>query len=121
MALMHKSRILSLWIVLGLSAPHVGCSSMLEELDREPAPDLAKSLSKIRDVAGEYHLTGQLEVAGPIDAPVASLNPWLVCLRSASETRFIVALAYKGNDYVSAREAIMADRCEKQAYQPLSK
>jgi hypothetical protein len=49
------------------------------------------------------------------------LNPWLVCLRSASETRFIVALAYKGDDYVSAREAIMADRCEKQAYQPLPK
>src|ERR1700759_5342984 len=105
---------LSLLIVLGLSAPHIGCSSMIEELDREPAPDLAKSLANIRGVADQYHLTGQLEVAGPIDVPVASLSPWLVCLRSSSESRFIVALAYKGNEYVSAREAIMADRCEKQ-------
>jgi hypothetical protein len=121
MTSIRKFRILSLWIVLGMSAPQIGCSSMLDELDTTPAPDLAKSIAKIKEVAGLYHLTGQLEVAGPVNAPVASLNPWLVCLRSASETRFIVALAYKGDDYVSAREAIMADRCEKQAYQPLPK
>jgi hypothetical protein len=121
MASTRKSRILSLWIVLGLSAPHVGCSSMPDEMDREPAPDVAEALSTINTVAAEYHLTGQLDIAGPIEAPVASLDPWLVCLRSPSETRFIVAIAYQGNTYVSAREATIADQCEKQAYHPLVK
>jgi hypothetical protein len=121
MALIPKSRILAFWIMLGLSGLQAGCSSMIDELEKEPAPDIAKAVAGIKNVAGEYHLTGQLEIAGPIDAPIASLTPWVICLRSSAETRFKVALSYKGDTYVSAREATMADRCDNQAYQPLPK
>jgi hypothetical protein len=53
--------------------------------DTKPAPDVQKAVPNIKAVAGQYHMTGQLEIAGPIDAPVISLTPWVICLKSASQ------------------------------------
>jgi hypothetical protein len=84
-----------------------------------PAPNILKAIPAIKFTAGQYHLTGQLEIAGPIEAPAASLIPWVICLKSASEPRFTVALFYKADTLVSSREATIGDRCDSQAYQPL--
>jgi hypothetical protein len=105
-------------IFLGLSL--AGCSSALDEIAQDPSPDVAKAISAIKVVADEYHLTGQLQVAGPIEAPAISLIPWVICLRGASESRFTVALFFKGDAYISSRESVLSDRCDSQTYRPVS-
>jgi hypothetical protein len=87
--------------------------------DTKPAPDVQKAVPNIKAVAGQYHMTGQLEIAGPIDAPVVSLTPWVICLKSASQPRFAIALFYKADAFVSARQTTIADRCDNQTYRPL--
>jgi hypothetical protein len=94
-----------------------GCSNF-EDLPDEPrtAPDVQKAGTNVKVVAGQYHLSGQLEIAGPIEAPIVSMLPWM----SALQPRFTVALFYKADTFVSSREATMADRCDSQIYRPLS-
>jgi hypothetical protein len=97
-----------------------GCSSF-EDLPDEPktAPDVQKAGANVKVVAGQYHLSGQLEIAGPIEASIVSSPPWIICLKSASQPRFAVALFYKADTFVSAREGTIADRCDSQIYRPL--
>jgi hypothetical protein len=83
------------------------------------APDVQRAIPNIKKVAAEYHLTGPLEIAGPIEAPITLSTPWEFCLKSAYETRFKVALFYKENTFDSARQAIMGDRCDNQNYQTI--
>jgi hypothetical protein len=46
-----------------------GCSSFDElESDPKPPPAISKAAPNIKTVAAQYHLTGTLEIAGPIDA-----------------------------------------------------
>jgi hypothetical protein len=97
-----------------------GCSGMHDMPDEpKPSPDVQKAVPNIKTVAGQYHLTGPLEIAGPIEAPIVSTPPWIICLKSASQPRFTVALFYKGDSYVSARTATIGDRCDSQTYRPL--
>ena len=98
-----------------------GCSSLLEEVEQVPAPDVAKAILAIKNVAGEYHLTGELQIAGPIKASETSLDPWVICLRTPSEARFTIAIFYKADALVSSREATIADHCDSQAYHPMPK
>ncbi len=119
MDMFSKSQFLSLWMVIGVVFTLAGCSSLLEEVEQVPAPDIAKAISAIKAVAGQYHLTGGLQIAGPIKAPEVSLVPWVICLRSPSESRFTIAIFYKADTLVSSREATIADRCDSQAYQPM--
>jgi uncharacterized membrane protein len=91
--------------------------NMLE--DAKQAPDIQKAVPNIKTVADQYHLTGQLEIAGPIEAPVVSTPPWVICLKSPSQPRFTVALFYNGDTSVSARTATIADRCDSQTYRSL--
>jgi hypothetical protein len=97
-----------------------GCSGF-QDLPDEPktAPDVQKAGANIKAVAGQYQLSGQLEIAGPIEAPIVSTPPWVICLKSASQPRFTVALLYKADAFVSSREATIADRCDGQIYRPL--
>jgi len=97
-----------------------GCSG-IQDLPDEPktAPDVQKAGANVKAVAGQYHLSGQLEIAGPIEASIVSTPPWIICLKSASQPRFTVALFYKADTFVSSREATIADRCDSQIYQPL--
>jgi hypothetical protein len=97
-----------------------GCSGF-QDLPDEPktAPDVQKAGANIKAVAGQYQLSGQLEIAGPIEAPIVSTPPWVICLKSASQPRFTVALFYKADAFVSSREATIADRCDGQIYRPL--
>jgi hypothetical protein len=80
MDLFSKSQFLTLWIVIGVVFTLAGCSSLLEELEQVPAPDIAKAISAIKNVAGQYHLAGELQIAGPVKAPAVSLDPWVICL-----------------------------------------
>jgi hypothetical protein len=121
MVLFSRSQFLTLWTVIGVVFTLAGCSSLLEEVEQVPAPDIAKTISAIKTVAGQYHLTGELQIAGPIKAPAISLDPWVICLRSPSETRFTIAIFYKTDALVSSREATIADHCDSQAYQPMPK
>jgi hypothetical protein len=106
-------------VIVGLALTLVGCSAVIDAVGQEPSPDIAKAKPNIIAVASQYHLPGQLQIAGPLEAPPASLIPWVICLRGTSEARFTVALFYKGDTYVSSRESIIADRCDSQKYQPL--
>ena len=121
MVLFRKSQFLTLSTIASLVFTLTGCSSLLEEVEQASAPDIAKTISAIKTVAGQYHLTGELQIAGPIKAPAASLDPWVLCLRSPSETRFTIAIFYKADALVSSREATIADRCDTQSYQPIPK
>ena len=121
MVLLRKSQLLTFSAVINLGFLLAGCSSLLEEVEQVPAPDVAKAMSAIKTVAGQYHLTGELQIAGPIKAPAVSLDPWVICLRSPSETRFTIAIFYKADAVVSSREATLADHCDSQAYQRLPK
>jgi hypothetical protein len=121
MVLLRKSQLLKFSAVVSLGFLLAGCSSLLEEVEQVPAPDVAKAMSAIKSVAGQYHLTGELLIAGPIKAPAVSLDPWMICLRSPSETRFTIAIFYKGDASVSSREATIADHCDSQTYQPIPK
>jgi hypothetical protein len=70
-----------------------GCSNF-QNLPDEPktAPDVQKAGANIKVVAGQYHLSGQLEIAGPIEAPIVSTPPWIICLKSASQVRGLAFL-----------------------------
>jgi hypothetical protein len=117
----RQSRFLKFWMAISLVFALGGCSSLLDEVEQAPAPDIAKAISDIKTVASQYHLTGDLQIAGPIKAPAVSLVPWVICLRSPSESRFTVAIFYKADTLVSSREATVADRCDGQSYQPMQK
>jgi hypothetical protein len=121
MVLFSKFQFLTLWTLIGGVVTLAGCSSLHEEVEEIPAPDVAKAITAIKNVAGQYHLTGELEIAGPIKASPVSVDPWVICLRSPSEARFTIAIFYKANALVSSREATIADRCDSQAYQPMPK
>jgi hypothetical protein len=82
-------------------------------------PDVQGAIPDIKKIAAQYHLTGPLEIAGPIEAPITLITPWEFCLKSASETRFKIALLYKGTAFDSARQATMADHCDDQNYQTI--
>jgi hypothetical protein len=84
-----------------------------------PPPDITKALPAIKNVVGQMNLTGQLQFAGPIAASNKNDPPYLICVKSASESRFIVALFFKGDKYDSARMSTTNDACDSQAYQPL--
>ena len=82
-------------------------------------PDISKAIPNIRDVAKEFHLTAQLQVAGPFNAPANYDNPYIICVKSPAQPRFTIALFYKGDKYVSSRTAIMPDGCDSAPYQAL--
>jgi hypothetical protein len=120
--LFHKSFVACL-VVTGICGTIMtGCSGF-QDLPDEPktAPDIQKASANLKAVAGQYQLSGQLEIAGPIEAPVVSTPPWIICLKSPSQPRFTVALSYKADVFVASREATMADRCDGQIYHPLPK
>ena len=96
-----------------------GCSTELDQLEQGPSPDLHKAIPAIKAVASQYHLVGQLEIAGPIIAPAISVNPWVICLRSTSQSRFTIAIFYKADALVSSREATLGDLCDSQEYKPI--
>jgi hypothetical protein len=107
-------------LIAVLALTLAGCSSVIDAVEQqEPSPDIATAKAVISTVATQYHLPGQWQIAGPIEASVVSLTPWVICLRSASEARFTIALFYKGNTYVSSRESTVADGCDSQTYRPL--
>jgi hypothetical protein len=121
MVLFSKSRFLTPWTLIGVVLTLAGCSSSLEEVEQVPAPDVAKAISAIKNVAGQHHLSGELQIAGPIKASATSLDPWVICVRSPSEARFTIAIFYKADALVSSREATIADHCDSQAYRPMPK
>jgi len=105
---------------LGLCIALAGCSSFDElENDPKPPPAISKAAPVIKTVAGQYHLTGALEIAGPIEAPASSLVPWVICLRSAAAPQATYAIFFKADTYVSSRMSTIADRCDGQTYQAL--
>jgi hypothetical protein len=107
-------------VTVGFCVALAGCSGAHDmPVEPTPAPSIPKAIPVIKIAAGQYHLAGQLQIAGPIEAPAASLTPWVICLKSGSEPRFTVALFYKGDTFVSSRVATLGDRCDSQAYQPL--
>jgi hypothetical protein len=108
------------YLIVWLGITLAGCSSVVDAVEQGPSPDITKAKPNIITVAGQYHLPGQLQIAGPIEASPVSLTPWVICLRGTSETRFTVALFYKGDTYVLSRESTIADRCEGKNYQPLA-
>jgi hypothetical protein len=89
------------------------------QTDRQNPPDVQTAIPNIKKVAAQYHLAGQLEIAGPIEASTILSTPWEFCLKSASEARFKVALFYEGDTFASARQAVIADRCDDQNYKIL--
>lgn len=112
----HSIRLLIAAVCTSLGA----CSGMInsEHQNDQPSPPNAQlAFPNIKKVAAQYHLTGQLEFAGPFEAPITSPAPWEICLKGASDTRFSVALLYKGDTFNSAREATMGDHCDHQNYQ----
>jgi hypothetical protein len=82
-------------------------------------PDISKALPAIKNVVDQMHLAGPLQFAGPFATANKDDPPHIICLKSTSETRFTVALFFKGDKYDSARMATVADRCDGQTYQPL--
>jgi hypothetical protein len=80
-------------------------------------PDITKALPAIKTVVGQMNLPGPLQFAGPFATPNKYDPPYIICLKSSSETRFTVALFFKGDTYVSARTATAADRCDSAPYQ----
>jgi hypothetical protein len=92
-------------LIVGLALTLAGCSSVIDAVEQEPSPDITKAKPNIITIASQHHLRGQLQIAGPIEAPPVSLTPWVICLRGASEARFTAALFYKGGTYVSPRES----------------
>jgi hypothetical protein len=99
------------------SAACSGMHDMPEEPN--PAPDVKKAIPSVKAVATQYHLTGQLEIAGPIEAPIMSSIPWVICLRAASAPHQTYALFFKADTYVSSRMSTIGARCDTQSYQPL--
>jgi hypothetical protein len=107
-------------VTVGFCVALAGCSGAHDmPVEPTPAPNIPKAIPVVKFVASQYHLTGQLEIAGPIEAHAASLTPWVICLKSASEPRFTVALFYKADTLVSSRMATIGDRCNSQAYESL--
>lgn len=108
-------------VIVGLCGASVAACSAIHDMPEEakPAPDVQKAISNIKAVAGQYHLTGQLEIAGPIEAPIVSTPPWVICLRSAATPRQTYALFYTADTYVSSRMSTIGDRCDSQTYQPV--
>jgi hypothetical protein len=84
-----------------------------------PAPDVNKAVQSLKAVASQYHLTGQLEIAGPIEAPIMSSIRWVICLRAASAPQQTYAAFFNADTYVSARMSTLGDHCDAQSYQPL--
>jgi hypothetical protein len=107
------------WMTIGFGLVLTGCSSFLEDVAQVPSPDIAKAIATIKATGSQYHLTGQLLIAGPMEAPTVSLVPWVICLRAASESRFTVALFYKADELVLSRESTISDGCDSQTYRPL--
>jgi hypothetical protein len=95
------------------------CSSVEVAKEPAPPPDVSKAIPIIKTVASQYHLTGQLEIAGPIEAAIASSIPWIICLRSAATPRQTIALFYRKDEYVSSRLSTIGDRCDSQIYKAL--
>jgi hypothetical protein len=108
-------------VIAGLCSASVASCFGMHDLPEESksAPDVRKAVPNIKVVAGQYHLTGQLEIAGPIEAPVASTPPWIICLKSNVTPRQTYALFYRADIYVSSRISTIGDRCDSQAYQPI--
>ena len=84
-----------------------------------PAPDIAKAIPTVKTVAGQYHLTGQIEIAGPIEAPIMSSIPWVICMRAAAAPPQTYAIFFKADTFVSARMSTLGDHCDAQSYRPL--
>jgi hypothetical protein len=119
MVLFRKRQFLTPWTIITVSIILGGCSTELDQLAQGPSPDIHKAIPAIKAVASQYHLIGQLQIAGPIIAPAISVNPWVICLRSTSETRFTIAIFYKADTIVSSREATLGDSCDSQEYKPI--
>lgn len=119
MVLFRKPQFLTPWTMITLSIILAGCSTAVDKLAPGPSPDIAKAIPAIKAVASQYHLTGQLQIAGPINAPTVSSIPWVICLRSTSEFRFTIVIFYNADTIVSSREATLGDRCDSQTYKPI--
>jgi hypothetical protein len=112
---------MKIWWTVGLCIALAACSSepMLPPEALPPPPDISKAITNIRGVANEFHLTTQLQVAGPFNAPASYDHPYIICLKRLAQPQFTVALFYKGDRYVSSRIATMADGCDSASYQAL--
>jgi hypothetical protein len=96
------------------------CSGMHDMPEEpNPAPDVKKAIPSVKAVAAQYHLTGQLEIAGPIEAPIMSSVRWVICLRAASAPQQTHTLFFKADTNVSSRISTLGDHCDAQSYRPL--
>jgi hypothetical protein len=111
------------WRAIGLCITLAACSSEPKPPPAPPPPppppEISKALPAIKNVVDQMHLAGPLQFAGPFASANKDDPPHIICLKSTSETRFTVALFFKGDKYDSARMATVADRCDGQTYQPL--
>ena len=106
---------------LGLAA----CSSIYD-LPLVTAPEPAKVVEGVRKAAAEEKLVGLLEMSAVPEAYPLGLGgsgPYILCIRgaeSATGPRRTYAVFFKNNDYVAARMSVIIDRCEEQAFTPLT-
>ena len=106
-----------LWICLGL----VACSTISETAEPPsilPPPDGEKLLDGIIKAISDSHFQPPIEVTDPIQAPVFSTPPWMVCIRSAQseETRRITYTAFFKDEYTDSRYSAIVDGCAAQGY-----
>jgi hypothetical protein len=96
----------------GLPPPEVG-----------PMPDQAA----IAQAVAESRFAKPVEITDVIRAPSSSMDPWIVCIRSATsdEARRLTYTAFFGKDaygkdgkYVRSRYSVFADNCATQDYHP---
>jgi hypothetical protein len=111
------------WRTIGLCITLAACSSGPKSppvpAAPPPPPDIMKALPAIKAVVSQMNLTGPLQFAGPFATSTKNDPPHIICLKSSSETRFTVALFFKGDKYDSARIATTADQCDRAPYQAL--
>jgi hypothetical protein len=111
------------WQAIGFCITLAACSSEPKPppapAPPPPPPEITKALPAIKNVVGQMQLRGPLLFAGPFATASKDDPPYIICLKSTSESRFTIALFFKGDKYDSARMATMADRCDGQPYLPL--
>jgi len=94
-----------------------------------PSPDVGPMPDQTALAQGiaESRLAKPVEVTDVIRAPPSSMDPWMVCIRSATsdEARGLTYSAFFGKDangkdgkYIRSRYSTFADNCATQTYHP---
>jgi hypothetical protein len=89
----------------------------------ETAPSITSSVAALKSAATQEKLPEPLEIAGPIEANSISINPWIICLRSAipnQSNRPTYSAFFKDGKFVSVTASSIVDGCEKQMFRPLN-